>query len=414
MLRYIFPLALLLAFNQLSAQEQAEDLNKPTLPVKSMLSLDADVQYLSNSMTAAMFNAFTGLNGLNQAAIASVKPMDDNALLMDNSLKLSYFGLKKKEGFAWSGFQLGYRQVFSSRYSNQMYNLAFHGNAAFEDETAVLHPFSLQSQSYASIHANLQYSYSYKEDKSANLIFSLQPGLLLGRDYYSLYLNQGSLYTAPYGEYLDLQADYAWQASRGSLASGIGMGLHAQIQWVPKPGWLVRAGVQNLGIIYWSNRAEQVSADTSLHFAGIDFPEIHDIASFQADSSLDVSIMNALYYERIKNESFTSGTSPSVSLTVSRYFARKRVHISFLSKQFLTHPLLNASELLILFRPVRKLQLSVTPGLIAFQRPYLNLGASIQVGKLVVISLEAGDVISFANPESSNYQRLAFSVKYLY
>ncbi len=162
-------------------------------------------------------------------------------------------------------------------------NLASFGNKQFEDQTAT---FDGTAGTYVA--SNYLGCKIHKELKNQNRFFG---GLTLHRilDYQKVSIVTGSLYTAPYGEYLDAQVNFR---SIGSLidtstfSPALGVTVNAGFEMNLSNGkGKVRFVINQLGAAFLSN-VQEITLDSSIRFEGV---QINNVLSPDLDSVTDLS-----------------------------------------------------------------------------------------------------------------------------
>ncbi len=145
------------------------------------------------------------------------------------------------------------------------------GNGFFADKTAQLGPSSLQYFQFNSIGFNQSFQViKYGVDPeliSIKALFSLNVGFNINQlnKYQRIDLYSGSLYTAPLGQYLDLNYNVSSQNFNENSKMGLGLNLGIGKSW---NHFNASIGVHNLG--FWKlNALQTLSADTSFQYQGI-------------------------------------------------------------------------------------------------------------------------------------------------
>lgn len=170
------------------------------------------------------------------------------------------------------GFSIRNRYLNTGRLHHRALDLVFFGNAPFQDETLNIGKSGYETWYYTS----LDYQFGVVRDSSWQL--TLATGLQMGHDHQSIQLNQASLYTAPLGQYLDLDLDYRLrsQIEGGSALAGLGASLGAELNILLSRQWNLEATLQDFGLIYWTN-GRQLDTDTNFRFGGVLFDNIFEI-----------------------------------------------------------------------------------------------------------------------------------------
>jgi len=415
---YLLTLVLLLGNQLILAQTADENLPDTISPPKAQpqhyLWLDASYTSFSNVLNASFFNALNGTSGITSGALSGNFYDKGNYLLLDNTIALRYFNVNKTNSSIFRGFALGYRQFLSSHFPAAAFSLLFHGNSAFAGDTASLDDANLNSQSYSFINTTFQFEFPLDELQKSKIEWSIQPALLVGHAASTLQFTKAGLYTAPYGQFLDIYADYSWNASSSGLFSGIGAGLNTQLTWKTRNGWIASVTLQNLGFIRYGSSSEQVQLDTAFHYEGIQFPVITELNTFTPDTGFADALMDDFYENQKQSGSFTALTAARLEFGLIKYFKPVNILVKAKSISYLQDFSMNYSSVDLAFMPFRKLSFSLNPGIVAYSHFYLNAGLRIRLGDLGALSLEAGDLLGFFNPENSHFQRLNCSLAFLF
>lgn len=377
---------------------------------KHSFTLDASYNASSNSLNNKFLNALNGTGELGSDALAGNFSDKDNFFFIDNTIALRYFRIHPAKASVFQGVAGGFRQFITTSFPSDAFSLIFHGNSAFAGDTAVLDGMNFLSQSYYFLNTTLQFSFPVSEDKQNKLILSLQPSLLLSKSANSLQIDQAGLYTAPYGQFLDIYANYHWNASASGFLNGIGAGLNAQLAWTPATDWHLSAVLQNLGVIHYNNRSEKIALDTSYHYEGIQFPVITELNTFTPDTGFADALMEDFYENQKQSGNFSAYTAATIEFRVIRYFKKAKIQAAAKSISYLQNLSMNYSSVDFVFSPFSKMSFSLNPGIAAYKHFFLNAGLRFRLGDFASVRLDIGDLTGFISPEKAHYQRLSCSL----
>jgi hypothetical protein len=149
--------------------------------------------------------------------------------------------------------------------------LYFLGNGVFVNQTTKLGPsdFEFLEMNYIGFTQNFNCMKYGKDPEvpNAKFLFCYHLGFQLNQlqNYQSISIENGSLFTAPYGQYLDLKYNLRIKNNQNQHPIGLGLnfGIIKNIKKVT-----VSASAQNVG--FWKvNRMSTLSADTSFRYQGI-------------------------------------------------------------------------------------------------------------------------------------------------
>jgi len=240
------------------------------------IQLDIDFHMNSNAMPTTFAGAFLTGNTITPDMINRVLSYTKKDIKYEDELKagLAYKHYFKKPSvtFYASYYNRDMRQLTTS---HDAFQLIFEGNAPFENRTASLADISFQ---------NLMYNqYSVGVSKSDGHFFAgINISYLQGYEDQSLRNPSGSLYTAPYGDYLNVAYDMTFNEATSGASKFFalnGQGVSADLQF----GYSTEKSrfsftIQDLGYISWHKHPVNYKVDTSFTFNGIDINNITNIS----------------------------------------------------------------------------------------------------------------------------------------
>lgn len=165
-----------------------------------------------------------------------------------------------------------YIDLVSAKFSGDLLGLATLGNKAFEDKTAKFDKVNFTNYNAQKISFHI----GKKLDKNTKIDAGIS--FLKGGRYQKGTTKKGSLYTAPYGEFLEGDLDFTYSSTPKKKAYNfLGYGLSTDIHWshILKDTSLLTVGVNDLGIMNWTN-VQTLSLDTSFFFEGLVIDNIFD------------------------------------------------------------------------------------------------------------------------------------------
>ncbi len=169
---------------------------------------------------------------------------------------------------------VGYRDLMGMRFTDDLYNLTFFGNAAYEGKTAVLAPSAQDEQRYQTIGVGM---------KAAGSETYLRLDLVNGQYLNAVHLQQADLYTAEDGRYIEADLDGTWSTSDTSgrhFSNGLGLGLNAGVQMNARfsgRSLKVFLEVNDLGFIAWNGGSQRLVKDGVERYEGIYVDDIIDL-----------------------------------------------------------------------------------------------------------------------------------------
>ncbi len=169
---------------------------------------------------------------------------------------------------------VSYTDVMGLRYSDDLYNVTFFGNAPYENRVAELGPASLEQVRYQTFGLGL-------EDKGSGSYFMVQ--LVNGEHLTSANIRRADLFTGTDGRYLrlDLNGDLAQSDTSGSaFSNGLGLAISAEVdhrfRFGSRPARFT-VGVYDLGAIAWNGAALRVPKDTTILYDGLGVGNVIDL-----------------------------------------------------------------------------------------------------------------------------------------
>jgi hypothetical protein len=285
------------------------------------IQLDIDFHMNSNSMPTTFAGAFLSKNEITDAMKNRVLSYAKKIVKYEDELKagLAYKHYFKKQNltFYLSYYHRNMRQLTTSR---DAFELIFVGNKAFEDKTADLSHISFQ---------NLMYNqYSIGVSKSDGHFFAgINVSYLQGFSNQQVKNPNGSLYTAPYGEYLNVSYNMTFnEASTGAthFFDLNGQGISADLQFgysTEKSRFTVT--VQDLGYITWNKHPVNYTGDTSLTFNGV---VINDLTNLSGSGfqGLKLDSQLAALSPRKTTSSYSTTLPATIQVTYSHLFKLKK------------------------------------------------------------------------------------------
>ncbi len=169
---------------------------------------------------------------------------------------------------------VGYRDLMGMRFTDDLYNLTFFGNAAYEGKTAVLAPSAQEEQRYQTIGVGM---------KAAGSETYLRLDLVNGQYLNAVHLKQADVYTAEDGRYIQADLDGTWSTSDTSVQSfsnGLGLGLSAGVQMNGRlfgRRLKVFLEVNDLGFIAWNGGSQRLVKDGVERYDGVYVDDIIDL-----------------------------------------------------------------------------------------------------------------------------------------
>lgn len=269
----------LLSVSALKAQEENEEI-KPQLsytndlpnllPVSdglNQLTIQGGYRNNSNAVPLSFSLKLLAKGTITKGLKDEINSYPGKRRLFDQEINASLFYQRKiesKDLYLFVGYQ--YRNLQCGNFSKDALNLALYGNQMFEDKTADLSNINFEYLLYN------QYSIGLGKKKK-NLYAGVMLSFLQGYSDIQVQNKQGSFYTAPYGEYLDLDYNLTLNQSHEGAPNffkplGLGFSGDVHVSYQLKKGILL-FDAKDLGFLRWSNESIHYAKDTSFRFEGL-------------------------------------------------------------------------------------------------------------------------------------------------
>ena len=301
-------------------------LNLHTLQKKNntVMGFNADAYLASNAVKNNLSNAFLYNKFIDDKLKSSVSLKNEN-----------YYGQKIQSNFYYShkydtlwgisnmGIKVGvnYQMFKNMSFSKDFYNLVMYGNKQYEGKTADLSNLDINMLSYQSI--ELGFFKYFKEPANGYHTLYFGFNLIKGQEYQYLYFQDAKLFTAPAGEYIDLDIKSGYFGS-DSVASNIldfnGIGASLNFYWAyedEKHKSRYEVAFTELGLISWYKNPLNYMADTNIRLEGV---EVNNI--FSSDEEIAINSKDSILkeiYSTENNKTFLKSLPKQFNFTFSKY-----------------------------------------------------------------------------------------------
>lgn len=171
---------------------------------------------------------------------------------------------------------IGYRNLLGASFTRDAYELAFFGNAHYEDRVAELSPSAHTQIAWESVGFGIQ------DVKTRSFI---RIDAIRGRSYNATDIRRADLYTAPDGRVLELDSDASYwstdTAGKGfEHTNGLGVALsgkfilHGAIGQLPTE---FSIAVNDAGFVQWNPNSVRIEREKNLVYEGIQVDNIFDL-----------------------------------------------------------------------------------------------------------------------------------------
>lgn len=290
---------------------------------KIAFSAYGDVYSASNCFSASFIQNFFGSGFITEEMKndASAKLSDKNTIGVDLSSGLWMMMALKNNPSMYLLAGVDYNFEESSQFTSDLFHLVFYGNYDLQDYTAVMSDskFSLTNVMEYKIGLMKHYNEDYNTYKLGASI-----GLVQGLSGLDIKAPSATLYTAEDGRYLDLDYDFTIKTSgksKPSLTNFAGAGFSADIfaqVYFKGPEITVNAMANDLGMIFWNNDPTKISADSVLHFEGVETNNLFS-ATDEATAGNSDSLLQILGVVE-KSDVFTQALPSRINISASKMF----------------------------------------------------------------------------------------------
>ena len=193
-------------------------------------------------------------------------------------------------------------------FNKDLLHLALNGNFDYQDQTLNFDNTHIRAERYQKY--NLQYEFNSKEK-----LILIGLSYLKGNHNINLNINHGSIYTALYGEYLDINYDisgYITDTSNFNLFqnNGNGVALDFAIKFYAGKN-KINFYINDLGFIKWNTNSINFATDSTFSFIGIDIDNIYNF-----NDSIFNNIIDDQYYINNQKISYKSYVSANIGLNI--------------------------------------------------------------------------------------------------
>jgi len=205
---------------------------------------------------------------------------------------------KKFDGYFTAGYH--FRTMRAAFFNKEVFEVLFYGNAMFEDQTVDITRTYFQNLIYSQFSLGFQ-----KNIRQGNSTFSfgVNAAFLHGLNSQNLFFNQGSIYTAPDGEYLDIEYEMKYNQARFGTKrerekADIGITGDAQLSYQYKDKVKFVFSIVDFGVINWRTQPQNLVGKDSIRFKGIEFADITTLANGSFNNIKIDSVLGDLLPEK--------------------------------------------------------------------------------------------------------------------
>lgn len=334
-------------------------------PSKKNIFLFADYYSGSTAITNKFFNYYYLGKFIDTELKNDVsKRLDDNDNLIGAGFNasLTYIYSIKDTNDSKSIYFAGIssRHFAESNFSRDLFELFFRGNKQFEGKTAYFNDYRFRLFEYQKLTWG---KLMVNSGDSSKFSFGYSGSLLLGQRFNDINVS-GSIYTAPGGEYLDVNANgnmHATDSTHTGFGSinGYGASIDLYLHYPISNSIALHLMVSDLGFINWNNKTSVITVDTSYHFEGVAVNDLFDFSDsvFSSSSLSDSAQANGfLTHHTKKNYSTVLPVRATLEL---EYAYNEKISFSLIDEIMTGDFYRNSVTLRVGWKPSSKAILSV-------------------------------------------------------
>ena len=272
--------------------------------------LNSNLNIESSSLNSGLVNEFFNGN-INDDLKNRILEINNKHLFNFSFVNTFKFREKIKNNFYYN-FSFSDVNQINAKFDNDFLRLLLKGNYHYQNETLEFDKTRIRANRY-------QQFKLFIENNNNKLSFGIGLSYLHGNHNLTIISNNASIYTAPMGEYLDLDYDinyYITDTTDFSLfennGNGVSFDLTASMSAFNHNFDLY---IYDLGFINWSKSSSNIYVDSSYVFNGINIDNVFEFN----DSILDLS-NNIDDYDNVKEkkESYKSYLSSDIGFRISK------------------------------------------------------------------------------------------------
>lgn len=233
----------------------------------------------------------------------------------------------------------GYNYFQSLAYTRDFFNIAFYGNKLYEGDTAKFTGSAFNGYTLIAYKAGFVKQWNTKKGK---FIAGFTGGYLQGLSARDAKINQGILYTAPDGQYLDITLDFEYnntgtEPESFDAVKGNGYSFDFFTKYIDSESNFEISGyIHNLGRVHWTETPFNYITDTSYVFEGVDISYVFNASGTNADGSAD-SVFDVLGMDTT-NLPFYTATPAKFNIAFTKYFTGQNISLNAGAQYYLYTP----------------------------------------------------------------------------
>jgi hypothetical protein len=262
------------------------------------LTVNFDYSGNSNTVPAAFMYNILFNNDINDKLKDRVDKRLKGKLIFEDNMRTGFnyeHYISKWGGSFFVSYNQRQMRVISG--TQQTFETAFYGNARFEGDTADLSNLRFQNYIYNQYTAGFKKKVDYG---NYQMDFGLGLSFLQVINNQDIRTNHTTLYTAPDGEYVDINYDLSFNSALQGAPSffalnGLGGSGDFHLGFMNHDKWKVTFDLTDLGIMTFRKNPVNYSGANNVHFTGIVIPDLLHFSSQTFDTlNLDSAVRSYL------------------------------------------------------------------------------------------------------------------------
>jgi len=293
-------------------------LNHTSFSQEKSIIFSSEINLESNAINGVIINEVFTRGYINNNLKNRIISLNEKSHIINLNLNTSFIYREKINNEFSYNFSFSDVNHVNTKFDNNILKLFLKGNAEYENEKLNFVTTNIRVNRYQQFKLFLD----YKKNK-----FEVGLGLsyVYGNHNLTLISKRGSIYTAPNGEYLDLNYDInSFVTDTSNLSpfehngNGISLDLTSSLTFLNHKLDLY---MLDLGYINWNNNSQNIYVDSAFTFNGI---EVNNIFDFN-DSVLEISNI-VDQYDNInqRNSTFKSYLCSNIGVKISKQVKNKR------------------------------------------------------------------------------------------
>lgn len=318
---------IIILFFSLNTKGQIDSNYHQEMEIKTELNIVSD-DISNNFINTMLYGGFI-TNEMKQQWINEGDEI--NKLHIELINKIEYKYIKKNHSYY---IDISDKNIIDSRFNDDLLRIIFQGNTEYQDETLNFDNTNIRINRFQQLKIGYNQNLKWK-DHRVNIGTALS--YINGNHHISYIINEGSLYTSPLGQSLDINYDMEaliTDTSHFSLfqSNGKGFALDINLSYFIQDQDNISLKIQDFGIINWNKNSIIASTDSNFIFQGI---EINNILEF--NDSINTISLNDLYNSQ--NMNFRSFIPANISISYNKILQNKIFNNIYIKTEKRWHPL---------------------------------------------------------------------------